>query len=214
MILRRYIIILFAFSVLFGIIIFNNYKENNYETLIGTVLEIKDDKIILVEDNSDKEYYYCLEYEVKVNNNRKNIKLGDVVKIKYPEKYYEKRNTLYINNLTEIKSFKIVGQNLKKIENTHYYNSIDNISLVVNKFTSQGISFTITDNNRNPYKYLDKYKIYKYNDKEVSKNNKFSETKIIESSKLNENVVSKAYDWTDMYGNLEERKIYVCIYNR
>lgn len=125
-----------------------------------------------------------------------------------------KKVSTYANNLINIKSFKIVGQNLEKIENTHYYNSIDNISLIVNEFTTQGISFTITDTNKNPYKYLDEYKIYKYNDKEVSKNNKkISEKTVVQSNKFNESMIFKTYDWTDMYGKLEKRKIYIQIYN-
>lgn len=209
MIFKRYWIIIFLIALI-GTIILGIHRKNNYQTMIGTILEIQDDKIILVEDYLDKEYYYHLKYEDIKGKDKNHIKVGDIIEIKCPEEEYEKKVSTYANNLINIKSFKIIGQNLEKIENTHYYNSIDNISLIVNEFTTQGISFTITDTNKNPYQYLDEYKIYKYNDKEVSKKNKkISEKTVVQSNKFNESMIFKTYDWTDMYGKLEKRKIYI-----
>lgn len=56
MIFKRYWIIIFLIALI-GTIILRIHRKNNYQTMIGTILEIQDDKIILVEDYLDKEYH-------------------------------------------------------------------------------------------------------------------------------------------------------------
>ena len=119
-----------------------------------------------------------------------------------------------------------------------YYNSYNNVSVLISDFTPTGISLTITDTNELNYEYSNKYLINKKN--KETENVTVDTNKIIpptenstsayipnniqvlweEAPKISnilsedtgifsseKNILKKVYDWSNLYGVLEERRI-------
>lgn len=116
-----------------------------------------------------------------------------------------------------------------------FSSSFDNVEIKVNELKNTGISFTIKDTNELPYSYADTYEIFKKNVKttpeeerenysstsaanisweEVQKvSDVASETTGIFES-VNEDTIKKEYDWSNLYGQLGERRISISIKRR
>lgn len=113
-----------------------------------------------------------------------------------------------------------------------FSSSFDNVEIKVNELKNTGISFTIKDTNELPYSYADTYEIFKKNVKttpeeerenysstsaanisweEVQKvSDVASETTGIFES-VDEDTIKKEYDWSNLYGQLGERRISISI---
>lgn len=116
-----------------------------------------------------------------------------------------------------------------------FSSSFDNVEIKVNELKNTGISFTIKDTNELPYSYADTYEIFKKNVKttpeeerenysstsaanisweEVQKvSDVASETTGIFES-VDEDTIKKEYDWSNLYGQLGERRISISIKRR
>lgn len=105
-----------------------------------------------------------------------------------------------------------------------YYSSYDNVDVVISGLTRDGIALTITDTNELPYNYSHNYIIYQKNCSsgggevwnEMNKISNISSTDTeemltdnlpnIETSN-NSTIEERKYDWTSLYGKLEERRV-------
>lgn len=167
----------------------------SYKTIVGTVLDITDDRILIVKENSSDDYYSFFNKSLD-----KEIQVGDVVKLFY----LDKRNKIVTDSslIENIKKIKILGKNIDELENTYFYNSTDKVSILINDFTNERISFTIMDSNKKMYEYSDNYSIHKLYSSEISKRNDIkSESTAITSN--SSDIIKKFYDWSEMYGKLE-----------
>lgn len=238
---KNKLIILISICVLLiiiGILIINELQK--YETVRGTILSTNDDRITIVKEHpegmpdSSLVYYSMANEDVKTKDiqgkkvNISELKTGDIIEVTFKK---DKVN-FFDNFLHNVKLIKVIGENHNELENTHYYNSTDNISILIDDITTTGISLTIQDNNVNPYEYSDEYTIYqnklvKNDTKQNSSTSNISpyipnESNILVerekikntnkdtstlSKKINRNTIKKEFDWKNIYGELEQRKI-------
>ena len=116
-----------------------------------------------------------------------------------------------------------------------FSSSFDNVEIKVNELKNTGISFTIKDTNELPYSYADTYEIFKKNVKTTSEEERenYSSTSAANISwkevqkvsdvasettgifeSVNEDTIKKEYDWSNLYGQLGERRISISIKRR
>lgn len=89
-----------------------------------------------------------------------------------------------------------------------FYNSRENVDIMVNEMSQSKLVFTISDKNEYPYDYANEYRILKEKDtsmKEVSRIRNIEDREIVGTIEKNENGIKCSYDWENIYGKLEER---------
>lgn len=83
----------------------------------------------------------------------------------------------------------------------HYYNSINNVNISIEKISNKNLSIVINDTNELPYKFDDEYVLYKKNDKR-SNNLEKNYSKFYDETESGTTKIE--YDWTDKYNELEK----------
>ncbi len=117
----------------------------------------------------------------------------------------------------------------------NFYSSFDNVEVTVENLNNTGITFTIKDTNKFKYNYADTYVIKKKNVNAMPAEENESYSSIgavainweelgkvteVESEttgifqNVDENTVRKTYDWSNLYGELEERRISIFVTRR
>ena len=95
----------------------------------------------------------------KINAN--DLKVGDIVKIIAKKDKIEIAIGYSIKPIYNIKSVKIIGQDVEGAADTYIFSHASDVSFMVNELTKNGITLTIIDKNERPFEYNHDYAIYK-----------------------------------------------------
>lgn len=94
------------------------------------------------------------------------------------------------------------------------YNTKDKVNVIISELTNSGIALTITDTNELAYNYSHSYTTgAQYIWKEINRTSNISSenTEIYNLPNMNEEenylVTGRKFDWTKLYGILEERRV-------
>ena len=117
----------------------------------------------------------------------------------------------------------------------NFYSSFDNVEVTVDDLNDTGITFTIKDTNELKYNYADTYIIRKknVNTMPAEENESYSSTSAVSinweelekatgvdskttgmTQNVDENTIRKTYNWSNLYGKLEERRISILVTRR
>lgn len=176
--MKKALIIFIIIVLIIAAIVLGISELSRYYTVTGTIVEIDEHGVYIgcgkieEETNRHKGYY---DFSSKQKSNQKikfkdeknhkisekDLKVGDIIKINGKKDEIEIAIAYSIEPLYNIKSVRIIGQDLEGAVDTDIFNNSSNVSFMINEFTNKGITLTITDKNKRPYKYNDDYTIYK-----------------------------------------------------
>lgn len=176
--MKKVLIIFIIIVLIIAAIVLGISELSRYYTVTGTIVEIDEYGVYIGcgkiegETNRYKGYYdfsskqksnQKIKFKDKKNHkiSGKDLKVGDIIKITGKKDKVKLAIAYSIEPLHNIKSVKIIGQDLEGAVDTDIFNYSKNVSFMVNEFTNKGITITITDKNKSPYKYNDDYTIYK-----------------------------------------------------
>ena len=133
-----------------------NIESDELSTKIAVVVKVNDNSLI-VHEPGKSEWRVSFSEEGDIG-----FKQGQEVKIYYTD---EMINSIYPAPLYDVEKIEIIKEEsdipLSDDLLSHWYSSVDNVSVIVNEFTRAGITFMITDTNDIPFKYTNEYRIDK-----------------------------------------------------
>lgn len=87
----------------------------------------------------------------KINAN--DLKVGDIVKIVAKKDKVETLLASSIKPIYNVKSVKIIGQDIEGAADTYIFSHASDVSFMVNELTKKEITLTIIDKNERPFEY-------------------------------------------------------------
>lgn len=197
--MKKYVILIVIVLIFISILSIIFYKLFN-PSMKAVIVKINENSLTIMKLDETQSNLYNI--EISNNNNFKQgqeiivyYKYNTIIEDSYPsqiKKYYIKN----IEILKEVSDVKIPDTILKFL-----YNSTQNISVTINTISNTNISIEIEDTNKYKYNYsnLDNY--------QISKKQNGIYTNIIDNTtnteNINNNSISKNYDWSNIYGFLE-----------
>lgn len=176
--MKKALIIFIIIVLIIAAIVLGISELSRYYTVTGTIVEIDEHGVYIgcgkIEEETNRyKGYYDFSSKQKSNQkikfkdeknhkiSEKDLKVGDIIKINGKKDEIEIAIAYSIEPLYNIKSVRIIGQDLEGAVDTDIFNNKYDVSFMINEFTNKGITLTITDKNKRPYKYNDDYTIYK-----------------------------------------------------
>ena len=150
------IILLIAFLILEGVYYFK-VKNNMVSKMEGIIVKVNDNYISVMKEGNETDLYN-ISFSKDGNMG---FEIGQKVLVYYGGTVVTTFPAI-ISNVGKIEILK--DENKSEIPYnvlTFFYSSKDNLSVSVSELTNKGITFSITDTNKIPYKYPNKYIIYK-----------------------------------------------------
>lgn len=155
--MKKVLIIFIIIVLIIAAIVLGISELSRYYTVTGTIVEIDEYGVYIgcgkieEETNIYNKYYklsnrYESNKKMKIKDTKnhkisqKDLKVGDIIKINGKKDEIEIAIAYSIEPLYNIKSVRIIGQDLEGAVDTDIFNRADNVSFMVNDFTKKGIT--------------------------------------------------------------------------